>query len=133
MKKIDTRNVLRNSMKIREVGVIVPLVAAFIFFALNSKVFLTAPNMMNVFRNASFVYITAIGMTFLIISGAFDLSVGSVYAFAGVFAGTLMTNGVPVAVAIIIATALSGALFGGINGFFVQRIGLPPLLARWGQ
>jgi ribose transport system permease protein len=132
LKKLKIGNFLRSSMSIREVGVIIPLVVAFILFAFNSKVFLTAPNIMNVFRNASFVYITAIGMTFLIISGAFDLSVGSIYAFAGVFAGILMTSGVPVPLAILLATLFSGILFGGINGFFVQRIGLPPLLATLG-
>jgi ribose/xylose/arabinose/galactoside ABC-type transport system permease subunit len=132
LKKVSFRNSLRKTMSIREVGVIVPLIFATILFAANSKVFLTPANLMNVFRNASFVYITAIGMTFLIISGAFDLSVGSVYAFAGVLAGTLMTSGLSVLLSMFIATAVSGLVFGGINGFFVQRIGLPPLLATLG-
>jgi ribose/xylose/arabinose/galactoside ABC-type transport system permease subunit len=125
-------NLFTSAMRVREVGVIVPLIFAGLFFALNSQVFLNSANLMNIFRNTSFVFITAIGMTFLIISGAFDLSVGSVYAFAGVFAGILMTNGVPIVLAMLLGTLVPGFLFGGINGFFVQKVGLPPLLATLG-
>ncbi len=133
MRQGRIRTLFSAAMRVREVGVIIPLVFAIIFFAVNNNVFLSSANIMNVFRNTSFVFITAIGMTFLIISGAFDLSVGSVYAFAGVFAGILMTSGVSVLLSILIATLASGLFFGGINGFFVQRIGLPPLLATLGS
>lgn len=133
MRQSKARKLVYTAMGVREVGVIIPLVLSVVFFALNSKVFMTSANIMNIFRNTSFVYITAIGMTFLIISGAFDLSVGSVYAFAGVFAGLLMTNGVSVFPAIIIATLATGLFFGTINGFFVQRVGLPPMLATLGS
>ena len=122
-------NSLGSVMRVREVGVIIPLLIASILFAANSPVFLTSQNLMNIFRNTSFVFITAIGMTYLIISGAFDLSVGPVYAFGGVFAGLLMTNGVPIVLAILIATVVTGGFFGSINGFFVQKVGLPPMLA----
>ena len=117
------------ALRVREAGVIIPLLIACIFFALNSPVFLASDNVMNIFRNASFVFITAIGMTFLIISGAFDLSVGPVYAFAGVAAGLLMTHGIPIVFSIIIATVVIGVAFGSLNGFFVQNVGLPPMLA----
>ena len=132
MIKNRTNTIFKAVMGIREVGVIIPLVFAGIFFATNSEVFLYSANIMSILRNTSFVFIAAIGMTFLIISGAFDLSVGAVYAFAGVFAGILMTNGVPIFFSIVIATVFTGVLFGGLNGFFVQKIGLPPLLATLG-
>ncbi len=131
MKK-NLTNSLGLAIRVREAGVIIPLLLACLLFAANSPVFLSSANVMNILRNASFVFITAIGMTFLIISGAFDLSVGPVYAFAGVFAGLLMTNGVPIILSVIIATVVTGGLFGGINGFFVQKVGLPPMLATLG-
>ena len=67
-------------------------------------------------------------MTYLITAGAFDLSVGSVYAFAGVLCGRLMTSGIPITVSIILATVITGLFFGSINGFFVVKFGLPPML-----
>ena len=97
---------------VREVGVLIPIIVAIIIFS-SSEVFLSPANIINILRNTSFVFITAIGMTFLIVSGAFDLSVGAVYAFAGVFCGLLMTElGVPIVLAIIIATLGSGIVFG---------------------
>jgi len=114
---------------VREVGVLIPIIIAIIIFSSN-ELFLSAENIISMLRNTSFVFITAIGMTFLIVSGAFDLSVGAVYALAGVFCGLLMTEaGFPIYLAIIVATLGSGIVFGSINGFFVQKVGLPPILA----
>jgi ribose/xylose/arabinose/galactoside ABC-type transport system permease subunit len=130
-----TKSVLRGigkGLSIREAGVIIPLCIAGILFGSNSPIFFDPENIMNIVRNTSFVFITAIGMTFLIISGAFDLSVGPVYAFGGVFAGILMVEGVPVPLAILLGTIVTGVLFGGLNGILVQKVGIPPMLATLG-
>jgi ribose/xylose/arabinose/galactoside ABC-type transport system permease subunit len=114
---------------VREMGVLIPIVIGILIFSSNPT-FLSSENIISILRNTSFVFITAIGMTFLIVSGAFDLSVGAVYAFAGVFCGKLMMElAVPVPLAIILATVVTGVVFGSISGFFVQKIGLPPMLA----
>ena len=121
--------VLNVILGIREMGVLIPIVIAVLIFSSNS-IFLSKDNLINILRNTSFVFITAIGMTYLIVSGAFDLSVGAVYAFAGVFCGKLMMEaGFPIVPAILTATLLTGMVFGSVNGFFVHKIGLPPILA----
>lgn len=128
MKRVG-KAILDVILGVREMGVLIPLVIAVIVFSSN-PIFLSRENVVNILRNTSFVFITAIGMTFLIVSGAFDLSVGAVYAFAGVFCGKLMTEaGFPIPLAIVAATLLTGAAFGVVNGFFVHKVGLPPMLA----
>jgi ribose/xylose/arabinose/galactoside ABC-type transport system permease subunit len=118
----------RKIIQVREMGVILPIVLATILFASQNSVFLGQENLINMLRTASFTFITAIGMAFLIISGGWDLSVGAVYAFAGVACGLLMSVGVPIPVAIL-GGCMFGFLFGIINGFFVQSVGLPPFVA----
>jgi ribose/xylose/arabinose/galactoside ABC-type transport system permease subunit len=120
--------ILDFTVRVREVGVIIPIILAVIIFS-SSDSFLTSENLLNIFRNTSFIFITAIGMTLLIICGGLDLAVGSVYAFAGVMCGLLMTSGIPTALAIIITVVVAGVVFGSINGFFVQKVNLPPFIA----
>jgi ribose/xylose/arabinose/galactoside ABC-type transport system permease subunit len=83
------------------------------------------------FRIASFTFITAIGMTFLIISGGLDLSVGAVYAFSGVLCGLFMQLQIPIGLSVLLA-CVSGVVFGVMNGVFVQFINLPPFIATMG-
>ena len=90
--------------------------------------FPTFDNISLVLLNLSIESIVAVGMMILLISGAFDLSVGSVVAFAGGLAGYLMYYyGVFVPVAIIVALA-GAALIGFINGWFVAKVGINPLI-----
>jgi rhamnose transport system permease protein len=72
--------------------------------------------------------LVAIGMTVVIIAGQIDVSVGSQFAVAGVIAGTLAKAGVPLPLTAIF-TALSGALFGCINGALVTTLGVPSIVA----
>ena len=119
---------IQKLIEIRELGVGIPLVIAVLFFGLQSNAFLSPDNIINMFRIASFTFITAIGMTFLIISGGLDLSVGAVYAFSGVLCGLFMQAQLPIGLAILLACG-SGVVLGVINGVFVQFINLPPFIA----
>ncbi len=112
---------------IREMGVIIPLIIATVFFSLGGD-FMTAENLTNILKTTSFTFITAIGMTYLMIAGGWDLSVGAVYALSGVVCGLLMSAGVPIPVAILL-TLLVGVAIGSINGFFVQVVNLNPFIA----
>jgi ribose transport system permease protein len=71
-------------------------------------------------------------MTFVIISGGIDLSVGSLVALAGVVLATLLHGGTPVLVAIAAAIA-AGALFGSFNGMAITWGRLPPFIATLGM
>ena len=130
-KSAKSRELTRKILGQREMGVIIPLILAIILFSVFSNTFMTFENITNVLRITSFTFITAIGMTYLMIAGGWDLAVGAVYALAGVLAGLLMTSGLAIPLAIL-AAVIVGVVFGVINGFFVQVIKLPPFIATMG-
>ncbi|MBT7121488.1 MAG: ABC transporter permease [Clostridia bacterium] len=75
--------------------------------------------------------IVAIGMMILLISGVFDLSVGSVMAFAGLMTAMMLVAGLPIIVCIIIGL-LVGVAIGFINGLLVEMAGINPLISTIG-
>lgn len=94
--------------------------------------FLTVSNLLNVAEQAAIIAIVAVGMTFVIITGGIDLSVGSVLAFAGVVMASTLHAGVPVPVAL--AVALGTGLFCGLlNGALITLGRLPPFIATLGM
>jgi ribose transport system permease protein len=86
----------------------------------------------NLVRQTSVNGIVALGMTFVIVSGGIDLSVGSVVGFAGILAAILMKAGMDVWLAILIAM-LASIVFGIINGIMVYDGRVPPFIATLGS
>jgi ribose transport system permease protein len=74
----------------------------------------------------------AVGMTFVILSGGIDLSVGSIVAMTGVVLGGALHSGVPVPAAVLLSLA-TGAACGLLNGLLITRGGLPPFIATLGM
>lgn len=85
----------------------------------------------NLFSDNAVLGIVAIGMTFVILSGGIDLSVGSVVAFTTVLIGTMAAKGTHPLVAIALALVL-GTLFGWAQGGLIQRFELPAFLVTLG-
>jgi len=75
--------------------------------------------------------IIAIGMTILLVSGGFDLSVGSVLALCSTAVALMIAGGVPIALSVLCALLL-GAVIGLANGLIVTRLGVNPLVATLG-
>jgi ribose transport system permease protein len=75
--------------------------------------------------------IIAVGMTVLLVSGGFDLSVGSVMALAGTVAALMVIDGVPIWIAVILTLVL-GIIIGIGNGLLVTLVGINPLVATLG-
>jgi simple sugar transport system permease protein/ribose transport system permease protein len=95
--------------------------------------FLTETNLLNVSRQMAIVAIVAVGMSYLIISREFDLSVGSTYGLAGIGAGLLVRNvGVNIWLAVAIMLCV-GALIGLINGLMVTKVGIPSFIVTLGM
>jgi len=94
--------------------------------------FLTVSNLLNVLEQTSINAIVAVGMTFVIISGGIDLSVGSVLAVSGIALGSALQAGAPVPVAITLALAV-GLGCGLANGVLVTFGRLPPFIATLGM
>ncbi|HYC72825.1 MAG TPA: ribose ABC transporter permease [Opitutaceae bacterium] len=93
--------------------------------------FLTTSNLLNVAQQTVVNAIVAVGLTYVILSGGIDLSVGSVLALAGVVLGLALEAGWPLPVAIA-ACVLVGALCGVLNGMLVAFGRLPPFIATLG-
>jgi len=87
--------------------------------------FATGDNVRNIALQSSFLSVVALGMTFVIITGGIDLSVGSVYALGGVLAAYGSRHGSLIAFALPLAVC--GAIGLG-NGLLVDRVGLPPFI-----
>jgi ribose transport system permease protein len=112
-------------------GISMILVVSWILAALLVPNFASVANVQNVLRSASFVGVAAVGMTIAIISGTFDLSVGSLLALAAVSTvwigshfGTLPS---------IVAGLVVGILVGSINGFLVAKVRIPAFIATLGM
>ena len=94
--------------------------------------FLTVSNLLNVLEQTAINAIVAVGMTFVIISGGIDLSVGSVLALSGIALGSALQAGAAVPVAISLALAV-GLGCGLVNGVLVTFGRLPPFIATLGM
>ncbi len=94
--------------------------------------FLSASNIISVVRQFSFYGILAIGMCMVIITGGIDLSVGSVFALAGVISCMAITKaGIPVFISVLLGM-LVGLVVGYFNGICVTILRLPPMIATLG-
>ena len=89
--------------------------------------FLTLRVLVNLFGDNAFTGITAVGMTFVIISGGIDLSVASVIAFTTIFIAQNVHNGMH-PVPVMLMALILGALFGAIQGWLISFFALPPFL-----
>jgi ribose transport system permease protein len=128
-----TENFFRRVLAIPEVGVLIPLLGFIIVFYLINPIFLHLDNIAAMVRAMSFVGVIAMGQTFLMISGAFDLSVGSVAGMGAVICSALMVRlhwSIPAAVLFTLAT---GATIGLINSFVVLKLGVPAFIATLGM
>lgn len=100
--------------------------------ALLTPAFLQVSNLTNVLLQSAINAVLAAGMTFVILTGGIDLAVGSVLALTGMIMGRMLSQGVPVAVAVPTALGV-GALFGLLNGLMITRGKLPPFIATLGM
>lgn len=108
------------------------LVILYLFFAYAGRNFVTVPTTLNILAQSYFVGFLAIGVTFVIITGGIDLSIGTVMICAALVGGELYRqHGVPLWLCLIVIV-LVGAAFGAFNGLMVTKIGLPPFIATLG-
>lgn len=114
---------------IRQYAILLVLVALVaLFTAINSQ-FIKIENILQIIRNISIYGIIAVGMTFCLISGGLDLSVGTITGFAVVIMAIFIINlGLPVYVAVI-AALISGTVIGIVNAIVIIEFNVPPFIA----
>ena len=125
---------LKSSIKsLNILGILLAFLVLCVIMAIASPAFLKQTNLLNILQQISINFTIAIGMTFVILIGGIDLSVGSITALTGMFVAIMMKNwNIPVAPAIIIAV-LSASLLGLINGVLISGLDLPPFIVTLGM
>ena len=113
----------------------IALVVLFVFSSVASEYFLNFRNITNILRQSSYTGIIGLGLTFVIIAGGIDLSVGSMVALVGglaIMALNYLGGGAgAIALAFLAALAL-GAAAGAVNGVFVTKGRIAPFIATLG-
>ncbi len=128
------RKILRktNSSIGKELGALTALVLLCVIMSISSPHFLSLTNLMNILRQSTLIGIVAAGMTFVIITGGIDLSVGSVLSLAScITAGMIVNHEMNVWVSVF-AGIILGAFLGFLNGLMITCIPLPPFIATLG-
>lgn len=109
-------------------GLLFALLLLCLFFTLLSSRFLTSTNILNVLRQIAVNAILAYGMTFVMLSGGIDLSIGSMVSFSSIFCAYFITNaGLPVFLVVLLALLIGGIL-GFINGIIISKTGIWPFI-----
>ena len=109
------------------------LVILIVVFSAASPNFFTFNNIVGILLATAVNGLLALGVTFVIITGGIDLSVGTVMALAAVLVGVVVTNlGLPIPLGIV-AGLLTGALAGWINGLAIAKMRIPPFIATLGM
>jgi len=103
------------------------LALMWLVLAFSTTSFWTYNNITNLLRQGAMIAILAIGETFVIITAGIDLSVGAVVGFTSVIIALLLTNGIPIWLAVIITLAI-GIAIGVFHAFGISRLGLPPFI-----
>ncbi|NLJ41315.1 MAG: ABC transporter permease [Clostridiales bacterium] len=123
---------VKRAVKSSSFNIFIVLLLMSIAMYIVSKPFRSIDNVLSIARNFSTYAITGIGVSMVIIAGGIDLSLGSVFGFAGVIACMGMVNlGWAVFPSILLGLA-AGAAFGLFNGMLVVRAKLPPFIATLG-
>ena len=103
-----------------------------VFATILSPSFLSVTNLFNVFKQITVAGIVGCGMTFVILTGGIDLSVGSILGLSGVLASGVLASTGNTAVAVAVSLTV-GIACGAVNGFFVSVCGIPPFIYTHGM
>jgi ribose transport system permease protein len=116
------------SLNFQKLGSFIGLLVIIVILAIMSSDFLTLNNILNVLRQVSINALIAFGMTFVILTGGIDLSVGAILALSGALTAGFMTEGMGSLPAILIGL-LAGAIMGMANGLIISKGKVAPFIA----
>jgi ribose transport system permease protein len=120
----------KNNMKqyLGSLGLLIVIVVFCVILSFLSPVFLSKMNLINLLMQSTILVTLALGVTFVIMTGGIDLSIGGVMAVSSaVGLGAIVYSGVPAIIGVLIMI-LIGAAFGFVNGFLVTKFSVPPLI-----
>ncbi|KAE9529130.1 ABC transporter permease [Testudinibacter aquarius] len=108
-------------------GIFLALIILCVFFSLANNRFMSVANFMNILQQVSVVAIAAFGMTWVILLGEIDLSIGSIIAVSGMVAAQVLTLDYGLFTALFV-TLCAGAMMGFINGTLTAKLALPSFI-----
>jgi erythritol transport system permease protein len=121
----------------------IALIVLVVVFWYATDTFLTGGNIEILFKQTALNAILAIGMTFVILTGGIDLSVGSIVGLTGMVAGLLINEGLEASVLgqivyphtwmVLVISLAAGTLLGAVNGFVITRFNVAPFIATLGM
>lgn len=123
---------LNRLLAAREAGVFIALILMVIFLSLTTDAFFSSRNLLNIGRQIALIGIMAVGMTFVLISGEVDLSIGSIYATSGILTGILLVNQWDLIPALAVGLVV-GAAIGAVNGVLSTYGRLPSFITTLGM
>lgn len=117
----------RKKINFQGLGSLVGLLLIIVVLSITADNFLSVNNLLNVLRQVSINALIAFGMTFVILTGGIDLSVGSILALSSALSAGMMAGGMDTWLAVILGLA-AGMVMGAINGFLVAKGRLAPFI-----
>ena len=121
------RPLIRHPLLRQYGGIVIALIILCTVFTIANSRFLSLANFMNIFQQVAVVAIAAFGMTWIILLGEIDLSVGSIIAVAGMVGAQSLALGTGFPAALLI-TIIAGAILGAVNGLLTARLLLPSFI-----
>ncbi len=122
----------KNKSRFVEGNLLVIVLVLIVILSFATKNFLTTNNIRNLVRQTSVNGIIALGMTFVIISGGIDLSVGSIVGVASIVVSKLLASGMPIFSSVLLALIVC-AFLGTLNGLIIHYGKVPPFIATLGM
>jgi ribose transport system permease protein len=107
------------------------LVILYVFFGLFGRNYFSYPTLVNIIDAAYYIGFISMGVTFVIISGGIDLSIGTVMMCAAIIGGTALKHGFPMVPSLLLIVVV-GLAFGYLNGLLVSRLKMPPFIVTLG-
>ena len=120
--KVDVKKIFSR------LGPLLALVVLIILVTVMSPTFVSPANLLNLLRQVSINAVIAFGMTFVILTGGIDLSVGSILALSGAVTASMLTSGFAAPLALTVGLIL-GAVFGLLNGVLIAYGKAAPFIA----
>ncbi|WP_068618643.1 ribose ABC transporter permease RbsC [Paenibacillus tuaregi] len=116
------------SQMTQKLGPLLGLIILIVIVSVLNPSFLEPLNILNLLRQVSINALIAFGMTFVILTGGIDLSVGSILALSSAFVANMMVSGFDPIIAIIIG-CLAGGVMGAVNGLMITKGKMAPFIA----
>jgi ribose transport system permease protein len=107
------------------------LIILYVFFGIFGRNYFSYPTLVNIIDAAYYIGFISMGVTFVIITGGIDLSIGTVMMASAIIGGTALKHGFPMVPSLLLIVVV-GSAFGLFNGLLVSRLKMPPFIVTLG-